>query len=100
MSTFVLVHGAWHGAWCWEEVLLALKEHGHKVIALDLPGHGSNDTFSSDVTLKDYTDTVCNVLDNESESVIMVGHSSGGIVITQAADFYRISKRNVFCDAV
>ncbi len=40
MSTYVLIHGAWHGSWCWDKVVPLLKKKGHKVEAPDLPGHG------------------------------------------------------------
>ena len=40
MSTFVLIHGAWHGGWCWEKVKPLLTAQGHQVVAPDLPGHG------------------------------------------------------------
>jgi pimeloyl-ACP methyl ester carboxylesterase len=39
-ATFVFVHGAWHGGWCWSEVVRLLSERGHRAVALDLPGHG------------------------------------------------------------
>lgn len=87
MSTFVLVHGAWHGGWCWDKVFPLLREAGHRVLTVDLPGHGTDTTATSQVTLQDYTDHLCRVLDNESEQVILVGHSMGGLVITQTAEY-------------
>lgn len=87
MSTFVLVHGAWHGEWCWDRVIPLLQDAGHRVLTFDLPGHGKDKTPLSKVTLKDYTDRLCSILDNESEQVILVGHSMGGIVITQTAEY-------------
>ena len=44
MTTFVLIHGAWHGGWCWEKVAPLLEARGHRVLAPDLPGHGANRT--------------------------------------------------------
>jgi pimeloyl-ACP methyl ester carboxylesterase len=87
MSTFVLVHGAWHGEWCWDKMIPLLQDAGHRVLTLDLPGHGMNKTATSKVALQDYTDCLCSILDNESEQVILVGHSMGGIVITQTAEY-------------
>jgi pimeloyl-ACP methyl ester carboxylesterase len=86
MSTYVLVHGAWHGSWCWNKVIPLLQEEGHKVITPDLPGHGSDRTPISTVSLQAYTDCVCHILDEQSEPVILVGHSMGGVVISQAAE--------------
>jgi pimeloyl-ACP methyl ester carboxylesterase len=87
MSTYVLVHGAWHGEWCWERIIPLLQDAGHRVISLDLPGHGKDQTSPSEVTLKHYTDSLCEILDTESERVILVGHSMGGLVITQTAEY-------------
>ncbi|GAA0135149.1 alpha/beta hydrolase [Paenibacillus sp. YSY-4.3] len=87
MSTFVLVHGAWHGGWCWDKIVPLLREAGHRVLTIDLPGHGMDIAATSKVTLQDYTDHLCSVLDNESEPVILVGHSMGGLVVTQTAEY-------------
>jgi pimeloyl-ACP methyl ester carboxylesterase len=87
MSTYVLVHGAWHGAWCWEKVVPLLEKAGHRVEALDLPGHGEDRTPVGEVSLQSYVDRVCETLDAQSEPVVLVGHSMGGIVITQAAEY-------------
>ena len=86
MSTYVLVHGAWHGSWCWEKVVPLLKQTGHQVEILDLPGHGQDKTPLGEITLAAYTKRVGETLDAQAEPVILVGHSMGGIVITQVAE--------------
>jgi pimeloyl-ACP methyl ester carboxylesterase len=86
MSTYVLIHGAWVGGWCWDKVVPLLKQAGHQVEILDLPGHGQDRTPIHEITLTTYTKRVCYVLDAQAEPVIVVGHSMGGIVITQAAE--------------
>jgi pimeloyl-ACP methyl ester carboxylesterase len=86
MSTYVLVHGSWHGAWCWYKITPLLEQAGHKVLALDLPGHGRDWTPARDVSMQSYVDSVCKVLDTQREPVVLVGHSRGGIVISQAAE--------------
>jgi pimeloyl-ACP methyl ester carboxylesterase len=86
MSTYVLIHGAWHGAWCWERVVPMLERAGHRVRAPDLPGHGKDRTPTRDVTLQGYADRICRVLDAATEPVVLVGHSMGGIAITEAAE--------------
>ena len=85
MATYVLIHGAWHGGWCWDKIVPLLKKEGHKVEAPDLPGHGRDKTPIPEISLQSYTDRVCRILDTQSEPVILVGHSMGGVVITQAA---------------
>jgi pimeloyl-ACP methyl ester carboxylesterase len=85
MSTYVLVHGAWHGAWCWFKTTPLLQELGHKVITPDLPAHGIDKAATASVTLKAYAERIMEVLDACPEPVILVGHSMGGIVITEAA---------------
>jgi len=87
MATYVLIHGAWHGGWCWDKVVPLLRKQGHKVEAPDLPGHGKDKTPIREVTLQGYANSVCKVLDAQSEPVILLGHSMGGIVISQAAEY-------------
>ncbi len=84
--TFVLVHSAWLGSWAWEPVASILEKEGHKIIAPDLPAHGKDKTPPSEVTLDSYVKTVTDVLDSQPEPVILVGHSIGGIIISQAAE--------------
>ncbi len=86
MSRYVLIHGAWHGAWCWDKVIPLLKSKGHCVEAIDLPGSGKDKTPISEITLEAYTQKVCQVLDAQPDPVILVGHSLGGLTITQAAE--------------
>ena len=86
MSTYVLIHGSWHGAWCWYKIIPLLEQAGHRAIALDLPGHGRDWTAAREVSLQSYVESVCNVLDAQAEPVILVGHSRGGIVISQVAE--------------
>jgi pimeloyl-ACP methyl ester carboxylesterase len=86
MSTFVLVHGGWNGGWCWEKVVPLLEEAGHEAEAPDLPGSGDDPTPIPEVSLQGYADWISGVLDAQSEPVVLVGHSSGGVVISQAAE--------------
>ncbi len=86
MSTFVLVHGACHGAWCWYKVIPLLTRLGHKAVALDLPGHGVDKTAIKEVTLDGYAERVCSVIDEQEEPVVLVGHSMGGGIVTAAAE--------------
>jgi pimeloyl-ACP methyl ester carboxylesterase len=82
---FVLVHGAFHGAWCWEPVSAELAAAGHSVQAPDLPGSGEDRTPVADVTLDAYAERICDVLGAEDEPAVLVGHSMGGVAITHAA---------------
>ncbi len=89
MTTFVLVHGASHGSWCWDKVVPLLEAQGHDVIAVDLPGntYGEFDIPHSEITLDTYAQHVCKVLDQIDEPVVLVGHSLGGLTITQTAEY-------------
>ena len=86
MANYVLVHGSAHGSWCWERVTPLLEQHGHRVIAVDLPGNGHDGTPLADVTLETYAEHVCGVLDSLEGPVVLVGHSLGGISISRAAE--------------
>lgn len=87
MAKYVLVHGAWHGGWCWKKVAALLRKNGHHVETPDLPGHGQDNTPLKDVTMQAFTDKICNILDAQSEPVILVGHSMAGVVISQVAEY-------------
>jgi len=88
MATFVLVHGAWHGGWCWRDVAARLRRAGHDVYAPSLTGLGERaHLLSPRVDLDMHIRDVAAVLQFEDlRDVILVGHSYGGMVITGAAD--------------
>ena len=81
-ATVVLVHGAWHGAWCFERVVPLLTAAGIEAIAVDLPGHGDDPGPFGDL----HTDAerVRETLDRIDGECVLVGHSYGGAVITEA----------------
>lgn len=85
-SHFVLVHGAFHGAWCWYKITAALEAAGHRVTAIDLPSGGIDATPAATVDLRAQADAVVAVLDALTEPVILVGHSAGGPVISLVAE--------------
>ncbi|WP_428339579.1 alpha/beta fold hydrolase [Mycobacterium sp.] len=72
MATFALVHGAWHGAWCWERLTPFLQQAGHQVVAPDLPSDDGSADFDA------YADFVCNALRGCDDDVMVVAHSLGG----------------------
>lgn len=86
MARFVLVHGSWHGAWCWEALIPELAAAGHAVTAVDLPGHGDDRAPLAGRTLGAYVDRVVAAIEAAPGSVILVGHSMGGVVVTQTAE--------------
>jgi pimeloyl-ACP methyl ester carboxylesterase len=87
---FVLVHGASHGAWCWDDVAARLRRAGHRVVALDLPGHGRRAAEALHATMERYGRAVADVMAREGISRgIVVGHSMGGPVIQKAAEIAR-----------
>jgi pimeloyl-ACP methyl ester carboxylesterase len=87
MATFVLVHGAWHGGWCWNKVVPLLRGAGHAVYAPTLTGLGERaHLLAPDVDLSTHTLDVIGVLTCEDlDDVVLVGHSYGGMVITCVA---------------
>lgn len=81
---FVLIHGAWHGGWCWEGVIGALEKAGHTAEAPTLPGMAPGDDRAA-VTFDDYVDAIVAVLQKQSAPVVLVGHSSAGFLLQAAA---------------
>lgn len=88
MATFVLVHGAWHGGWCWRDVAGRLRQHGHQAFAPTLTGLGERVHLRTpDTDLSTHVTDVRNVLRYEDlHDVILVGHSYAGLVVRQVAD--------------
>jgi pimeloyl-ACP methyl ester carboxylesterase len=85
MARIVLVHGAFSGAWVWEPVVGGLRDAGHSVETFDLPGSGDDQTPVEAVTLDAYAERICRQLAERPEPAMLVGHSMGGVAITQAA---------------
>ncbi len=88
MATFVLVHGAWHGGWCWQKVIPFLEAAGHSVYAPTLTGLAERSAeLSPEVGLDTHIQDVVSLLvDKELHGVVLVGHSYGGMVITGVVD--------------
>ncbi|MFE9328691.1 alpha/beta fold hydrolase [Nocardia sp. NPDC052278] len=86
VSTFVLVHGGCHGAWCWHKTVPLLEAAGHRVLTPDLPGHGVDRTPIKGLTQHDYAAAVESVLRALDEPVVLVGHSLGGMTVALAAE--------------
>ena len=88
MATFVLVHGAWHGSWCWKRIRKALQARGHEVFTPTLTGVGERShLLSPHVNLNTHIEDVANLIRWEDLSgVVLCGHSYGGCVITGVAD--------------
>jgi pimeloyl-ACP methyl ester carboxylesterase len=103
MSTFVLVHGAWHGGWCWRDVATRLSAAGHEVFTPTLSGLGERVHLAQwPIDLANHITDIENVVAfEELEDIRLVGHSYGGIVISGVAE--RISPRInhlVYLDAI
>ena len=86
LHRIVLVHGAWHGAWCWEHLTPSLEARRFEVDTLDLPGLGADQTPATDVTLDAYIDRVVSVVNAGRLPVLLAGHSMGGMVISGVAE--------------
>lgn len=88
MSTYVLVHGGWHGAWCWEKLTPLLTSAGHRVITPTLTGLGERaHLLAPEVGLTRHIADVAEVIGREDlRQVILVGYSYGGMVITGVVD--------------
>jgi pimeloyl-ACP methyl ester carboxylesterase len=91
----VLVHGAWHGGWAFERVLPLLRGSGVTALAVDLPGHGEDAASLGDL----HTDAarVRAELDRADDRVVLLGHSYGGAVITEAGDHPAVSHLVYLC---
>lgn len=86
MSRFLLLHGAWLGAWCWESVARELRSSGHEVLVPDLPGHGLDQTPAGAISLQSYVNAVGPFVRGQSQKTVLVGHSMAGIVLSSPAE--------------
>ena len=103
MANFVLVHGAWHGGWCWQRVSALLQQQGHRVHAVTLTGLGERaHLLSPAITLDTHIDDVVSAIEvEELHDVVLAVHSYAGMIGTAVAD--RIGKHLkhlVYVDAV
>ncbi len=85
-TTFVLAHGAWHGAWCWDKLVPILRAGGAKVVTVDYPGHGEDHSTLAYQNTATYVAKVIEAIDREPGKVILVGHSMGGSIISNVAE--------------
>lgn len=86
MSRVVLVHGAWHGAWCWRHVAAAVRAAGHEPVTPTLRGVGERSAeLHPEIRLDDHVSDVIAALEADEPSVL-VGHSYAGLVVREAAD--------------
>lgn len=100
--TFVLVHGAWHGGWCWAAVAEALRERGHRVYTPTQTGLGERaHLISKSITLDTFITDIANVIRCEDlDDVVLVGHSFGGNAVSGVADrMPERMRRIVYLDA-
>jgi pimeloyl-ACP methyl ester carboxylesterase len=87
MASFILIHGSWHGGWCFDDVKALLEAQGHEVIAPDLPGMGGDEATLAAVTLESWTAFTAELCRKASQKpVVLAGHSRGGLIISQAAE--------------
>jgi pimeloyl-ACP methyl ester carboxylesterase len=103
MADFVLVHGAWHGAWCWQRVLPLLRAAGHTAHAVTLTGVGERaHLLSREITLETHIADVAGLIETEElQDVILAVHSYAGMIGTALADrMPERLKHLVYVDAV
>jgi pimeloyl-ACP methyl ester carboxylesterase len=92
VTAYALVHGAWHGAWCWERLAAELEGCGHRVVAVDLPSDDATATFET------YAEVVVRALEADgAEEVVVVGHSLAGLTIPLVAARRPVSRLVYLC---
>jgi pimeloyl-ACP methyl ester carboxylesterase len=79
MTDFVLVHGAWHGGWCWEHLVPELERDGHRAVVVDLPCDDPAAAF------EDYAEAVLAAMQGLGEPPVLVGHSLAGLTVPLVA---------------
>ena len=91
MTTFALVHGAWHGGWCWERLIPEIEGHGHAAIAVDLP------CDDIEAGLSTYAGVVVAATADTGPDLVLVGHSLGGLTIPLVAALRPVRKLVYLC---
>ncbi|SRR5216683_1195587 len=93
MTTFGLVHGAYHGSWCWQQLTDLLEVRGHRVLTVDLPCE------DPDAGASEYAEATVEAFSDAPEDLVLVGHSLGGLTIPVVAA-RRLVSRMVFVSAM
>lgn len=91
--TFGLVHGSWHGAWCWDRVIPLLEAAGHQAVAIDLPIDSLTANYET------HADLVAQSVEQRS-NIVLVGHSRAGNIIPRVASRLDINKLIYLCAAI
>ena len=86
MACFVLVHGSFHGAWCWSRFVPLLERSGHNVVVPNLPASGGDPESLLNANLSSYTCRIVDAIARQPGPVVLVGHSMGAIVACQVAE--------------
>lgn len=86
MAIFLMIHGSWHGGWCFEPLRTGLEQRGHTLLNPNLPGTNGEPPSLADVSLDLWAQFVADLAAQQTQPVILCGHSRGGIVISQAAE--------------
>jgi pimeloyl-ACP methyl ester carboxylesterase len=86
VSSYVVVHGAWSGAWAWDAVAAQLRAKGKQVTVVELPAHGTDNTPVAGATLDAYVTKVETAVNAAPGPVVLIGHSLGGVIISQVAE--------------
>jgi pimeloyl-ACP methyl ester carboxylesterase len=87
MAHFVLVSGAWHAAWCWETIIPLLEANGHRVTAPDLIGMARGQPqVAEQMTIAAWTAQLVDLIEAQSDPVVLVGHSRSGLLISEVAE--------------
>ena len=94
MATFALIHGGFHGGWCWDLLVPELRKRGHRAVAPDMP---VTDPTCGNV---DYAATVIDALDDIDDNVVVVGHSQGGTTVPYVAAVREVAKTIYLAAAV
>lgn len=97
----LLIHGAWHASWCWQNMLAFLADQGLEVHALDLRGHGASPATGSMRTnrIRHYVDDVADTVDRLGEAPILIGHSMGGFVVQKYLERRTAAGAVLYCSA-
>jgi len=100
-KTIILVHGAGHGSWCWNKLIPLLNSKNIKAVAIDLPSHSNDTTQLFTRTLMEDAEAIQKLANSIEGKVVLLGHSSGGVAIAQAAELLGDGKveKLIFLDA-